>query len=165
MLKTGKIALAFAAGLLASAFAATAPTASAAPAADFAVVKSVEYGSYLHPEPDRSVVLGDPHEWVFTRTPSGAYMIRTSNLPGAPCLTSEGDGQPVVVAVCRRPGVGGQYWRLTHTDPDQSNPVLIESADYPDEVLEAHGTGTMVTLESKTNHTDQQWEVSGPEED
>lgn len=149
-------------GLLLGAFAATAPTASAAPAAQFTTsIQSVQYGSFLDPVSD-AVVLGDTHDWAFTETPSGAYQIQTEDLPHASCLSSEGDGQPLQLYPCG-PGFGGQEWTLTPSSPDPGAPVLIESVDYPGEVLEAHGTDVVVTLEQTNGNADQQWDVSVPE--
>ncbi|MBV2155620.1 RICIN domain-containing protein [Kitasatospora sp. SUK 42] len=157
MPKTGKIALAVAtACFLTGAITATAPTASAQPTEFTDKVRPVLYDGYLSPAPDGTVIVGDAHEWVFSETPSRTFTIRSSNLPGAPCLTAEGDGQPVRVDACR-PGAEGQTWDLRESR--QIHALLIESVDLPNEVLEAHGAGLVVTLEPKTDNLDQRWHL------
>ncbi|MEV7123845.1 RICIN domain-containing protein [Kitasatospora griseola] len=162
MPKIGKTTLAVAVtGLLTGAVTATAPAASASasasaqPTAITAEVKPVAFPGYLSPA-DGTAVLGIPHDWVFGETPSAAYTIRTGNLPDAPCLTAVGDGQPVRLDPCR-PGAGTQAWVLKESRQLQA--FLIESAALPDEVLEAHGPGQIVTLEQTTDSIEQRWHL------
>ncbi|MFG2908692.1 RICIN domain-containing protein [Kitasatospora sp. NPDC048286] len=161
MTKTGKIALAVAAaGLFTGALTATAPAASAQPTEFTTLVSSEKYGNFLHPGPGDDVTLGDSSEWTFQEVAPGTYEIRAANRPGAPCITSFGQGDAVKLAECGFP-FGNQTWKLQPAKPGQTEPVLIEAAGHPGEVLEPHGVGEKVTLEPLNGDVAQQWKVYG----
>ncbi|MFJ7907292.1 RICIN domain-containing protein [Kitasatospora sp. NPDC096204] len=106
------------------------------------------------------MTLGDSIEWIFQEVAPGTCEIRATNRPGFPCVTSFGEGDPVKLAECGL-GFGNQTWKLQPAKPGQTEPVLIESAERPGEVLEPHGLGEKVTLEHLSGDIAQQWKVYG----